>query len=38
MKRYRLVFRDGSHGAWTQDYEWIKEMAKFFRAEIEESI
>ena len=38
MKRfYRLVYKDGSHSAWTSDYEYITEMAKFFRAEIEVS-
>ena len=35
MKMYRLVYKDGSHGAWTSDYEYIKEMAEFFKAEIE---
>lgn len=36
MKRlYRLVYSDGSHGAWTSNYEYIKDMAEFFRAEIE---
>lgn len=33
--RYRLVFRDGSHSAWSTDLERIQESAKFFRAEIE---
>lgn len=33
--RYRLRFRDGSHGAWTTDKEYIEESARFFRAEIE---
>ena len=38
MKRfYRLVYKDGSHGAWSSDLEYIREMAKFFRAEIETS-
>lgn len=32
---YRLVFKDGSHGAWSSDYESIKESAKFFGAKIE---
>lgn len=35
MTLYRLVYRDGSHGAWTRDKEWIEECAKFFNAEIE---
>ena len=34
--RYRLVFRDGSHSAWTSDKKSIEESAKFFRARIEE--
>ena len=33
--RYRLVFRDGSHSAWSTDLKRIQESAKFFRAEIE---
>lgn len=38
MKRfYRLVYKDGSHSAWSSDYNYIKEMAEFFRAEIEVS-
>lgn len=37
MKMYRLVYSDGSHGAWTSNYEYIKDMAEFFRAEIEVS-
>ena len=36
MKMYRLVFRDGSHSAWSFDYERVSADAKFFRAEIEE--
>ena len=35
MKRYRLAYKDGSHGAWTSNYEYIKKMADFFSAEIE---
>lgn len=34
-KFYRLVFSDGSHGAWSSDFEYIKDMARFFRAKIE---
>ena len=33
--RYRLRFRDGSHGAWTTDKEMIEKDAEFFRAKIE---
>ena len=33
--RYRLVFRDGTHGAWTTDKKRIEENAKFFHATIE---
>lgn len=32
---YRLVYRDGSHGPWTSDYEQAKKDAEFFRARIE---
>ena len=35
MKWYRLRFSDGSHGAWTRDYERIKRDAMFFMAKIE---
>ena len=35
-KWYRVVYRDGTHGAWNKDYEEVKAIAKFFRAEIEE--
>ena len=33
--RYRLIFKDGSHSAWSTDKEWVVENAKFFRADIE---
>lgn len=33
--RYRLVFRDGSHSAWTTDKERITKNAKFFGVDIE---
>jgi hypothetical protein len=32
---YRLVYKDGSVGAWNKDKEWVEECAKFFRATIE---
>jgi hypothetical protein len=32
---YRLVFRDGDHGAWDDDIDRIRKYAKFFGAEIE---
>lgn len=32
---YRLRYTNGSHGAWTTNYEMIVENAKFFKAEIE---
>ena len=32
---YRLVYRDGSHGPWTSDYEQVRKDAEFFRARIE---
>jgi len=35
---YRLIFRDGSCGAWSTDYERIVESAKYFNALIEEKI
>lgn len=33
--RYRLIFRDGSHGAWETDFKRIQESAEFFKARIE---
>ena len=33
--RYRLVFKNGSYGAWTTNEATIKEDAKFFNAKIE---
>lgn len=38
MTYYRLIYRDGTHGAWTTDYAWIEECAKFFGATIESKI
>jgi len=38
MKYYRLIYKGGSHGAWTRDYAWIAECAKFFGATIETKI
>lgn len=32
---YRLRFKDGSVSAWTKDFEQVKELAEFFKAEIE---
>ena len=32
---YRLVFKDGDHGAWDDDIERIRKYAKFFHAKIE---
>lgn len=32
---YRLVYKDGDHGAWDDDIERIRRYAKFFHAEIE---
>lgn len=32
---YRLVFKNGSHSAWTTDLERLKKDAKFFNAKIE---
>jgi hypothetical protein len=33
--RYRLIFRDGSHGGWSTDLESIQASAEHFRARIE---
>ena len=33
--RYRLVFKDGSCGAWTMDKARAEEDAKFFGAKVE---
>lgn len=35
---YRLIFSDGSHGAWSDDLEKIKANARFFNAIIETKI
>lgn len=35
MTCYRLIFRDGSHGAWTTNKAEVEENAKFFHAMIE---
>lgn len=35
MTYYRLVFKDGTHSAWSTNYELIKEDAKFFNVTIE---
>lgn len=32
---YRLVFKNGTHSAWSRDKESIEKDAKFFRARIE---
>lgn len=33
--RYRLIFKDGSYGAWTTNKAKAEENAKFFGARIE---
>lgn len=33
---YRLVYKNGDHGAWDDDNDRIRKYAKFFHAEIEE--
>ena len=33
--RYRVIFKDGSHGAWSTDKERTESTAKFFRATVE---
>jgi len=35
MTMYRLIYKDGSHGAWSTDLERIKKDAQFFGARIE---
>ena len=32
---YRLVYKNGRHGAWTKDLKQTQEMAIFFNAKIE---
>ena len=32
---YRLVYKNGDHGAWDDDIDRIRKYAKFFHAEIE---
>ena len=31
----RLIYKDGTHGAWTSNLAWISECAEFFGANIE---
>ena len=38
MTYYRLVYKDGTHGAWTRNYEWIADCARFFGAKIESRV
>ena len=38
MTMYRLIFKDGTHGAWTADKAEAEKNAKFFHARIEEKI
>lgn len=35
MTLYRLVYRDGSYGAWSSDKTRVEADAEFFRARIE---
>ena len=35
---YRIVYKNGTHGAWSKDYEYIKKNAKFFGGKIEMKI
>ena len=35
-KWFRLVYKDHTHGAWSNDIERLRADAKFFEAEIEE--
>lgn len=32
---YRIVYKNGTHSAWTSDYEWAKKNADFFKARVE---
>ena len=38
MTMYRLIFKDGTRGAWTADKAEAEKNAKFFHARIEEKI
>ena len=35
---YRIVYKDGTHSAWTGDYNWAKKNADFFKARVEMKI
>jgi len=35
MTWYRIVYKDGSHGAWTSNREWAYTTAELFHAEVE---
>ena len=32
---YRIVYKDGTHSAWTRDYNWAKKNADFFKGKVE---
>ena len=32
---YRLVYKNGRHGAWSKDFNQVQDMAKLFNAKIE---
>ena len=32
---YRIVYKDGTHSAWTRDYNWAKKNADFFKGRVE---
>ena len=33
--RYRVVFKDGSHGAWDTDKEWVEHIAETYNGRVE---
>jgi len=38
IRYFRIVYKDGSVGAWSKDYESIVECAKYFGGRVEEKV
>ena len=38
MRMYRVIFKDGTHGAWTKNYAEAKRSADFFHGRIESKV
>ena len=38
MTMYRVIYKDGTHGAWTANKAEAEENAKFFRGKVETKV